>query len=272
MMVLAKEHSTLWKSEHLDGVELLKASYHKFEFAKHWHDELAIGIIEKGAEGLNYRGSNIVIPENQIVAINPSEVHTGFSSSDQGWDYRMFYFDPHMIESYFLESEHYVDPFIESPILDDPQLFQHLLQLHLALEQPSLNMSKETLMVICFELLFERYGNHKGGNQPQLTASKSTVSIRNYLLENWQDNVTLAHLESFSGHSKFQLIRNFTAQYGLTPHQFLLLVKVNKAKRLLLKGMSCADSALECGFFDQSHLSRNFKRAFGVSPSRYVSV
>jgi hypothetical protein len=41
------EYSKLWKSKEIDGIELLKASFQSFEFCKHWHDELAIGIIKK---------------------------------------------------------------------------------------------------------------------------------------------------------------------------------------------------------------------------------
>jgi hypothetical protein len=46
------EISKIWTNDAFSGVELLSASYTKFEFSKHWRDELAIGIIEEGAEGL----------------------------------------------------------------------------------------------------------------------------------------------------------------------------------------------------------------------------
>jgi hypothetical protein len=77
---------------------------------------------------LNYRGNNIIIPENQIVAINPSEVHTGFSGSNFGWTYRMFYFDLQMIKQYFSAIELSVIPIIKQNIIDDPDLFSLLQQ------------------------------------------------------------------------------------------------------------------------------------------------
>lgn len=265
------EFSKLWKCEQIKGVELLKASFKQFQFSRHWHDELAVGIIEKGAEGLNYRGSKIIIPENHIVAINPAEVHTGFAGGEYGWTYRMFYFDTQLIDRHFSESPQSVLPFIKNPIIHDPGLFSLLYQLHVALEFSSFNLTKETLLALTFTKLFSRHGD-SGFTVPGIfKESKSNSNIRDYLLENWQKNVTLDSLEELSGRSKYQLIRSFSMQYRLTPHQFLLLVKTTKAKNLLRGGRSCADTALECGFYDQSHMTRNFKRAFGVSPKRYSS-
>jgi AraC-like DNA-binding protein len=265
------EFSKVWQSGTLKGIELLKASFQSFEFSKHWHDDLAIGVIEKGAEGLYYRGNNIVIPENQIVTINPAEVHTGFAGCTTGWKYRMFYFDPEMIQRHFELSDQEVLPFIKSPILDDPELFGLLQQLHIALEEPSFDITKESLLTICFELLFGRHGDHAKLTSKSIRERQKNAAMREYLLQNWRDNVSIGELEELSGLSKFQLIRSFNAQYGLTPHQFLLILKINTARRLLQEGDSCADTALACGFYDQSHLTRNFKRAFGITPKRYAT-
>lgn len=265
------EFSKVWQNGTLEGIELLKASFQQFEFSKHWHDDLAIGVIEKGAEGLYYRGNNIVIPENQIVTINPAEVHTGFAGCDTGWKYRMFYFKPEMIHRHFEQSDQDVLPFIKSPILNDPELFRLLMQLHIALEEPAFDITKESLLTICFEMLFGRHGDHAKLTSKAIRDRQKNAAMREYLLANWRNNVSIEELEEVSDLSKFQLIRSFNSQYGVTPHQFLLVLKINRAKRLLVKGDSCTDTALECGFFDQSHLTRNFKRAFGITPKRYAT-
>ncbi|MDP5211470.1 AraC family transcriptional regulator [Pseudoalteromonas tunicata] len=267
------EYATLWRNEAQPGIELLKARYQQFEFAKHWHDELAIGIIEHGAEGLNYRGNNIVIPAQQIVAINPAEVHTGFSASEMGWQYRMFYFNTDLICNVLADNfetcQNAISPVINQPIIDDNALFTLLSQLHIALEQPSLALSKESLLTLVLTQLFTRYGQfnikypHTGQEQ------NTNHLIRDYLMAHWQDNVSLAQLVAISGLNQYRLIRSFTAQFAVTPHQFLLLVKISHAKKLLLNGSRCADVALECGFYDQSHFTRNFKRACGVAPKQY---
>ncbi len=263
------ETAKIWKSEHFSGIELLSASYNKFEFAKHWHDELAIGLIEEGAEGLLYRGQNIVVPKNHIVTINPSEIHTGYAGSDEGWRYRMFYFDIHSINAQFQQSEVSVDPVLDQPVIDDAELFCELHQLHLALEQTSFNLTKDSLLAVVFEKLFTRYGSINRRDFSGAKCDKSTLRTREYLLDNWYLNVSLEELEHETGRTKFQLIRLFKQAYGITPHQFLLLVKAHKAKQLLTQGNSCVETSLACGFYDQSHFNRNFKRAFGVTPKNY---
>ncbi|KDM91105.1 AraC family transcriptional regulator [Photobacterium galatheae] len=265
-----KEFSKLWRPAQNPEIELLSASFQRFEFSRHWHDELAIGVIESGAEGLFYRGNNLVVPQHQIVAINPSEVHTGFSGCEQGWRYRMFYLPPEFIASHFQASEKHVEPVINTSLIRDPALFGLLLQCHMALEVPSLDLTQSSLLTLALEQLFTQYGTAKSDRDITGKATDRTKQVRDYLHDHWQENVSLEALETVSGLTKFQLIRYFKAHYGLTPHQFLLLLKVQKAKGLLMSGHSCVDTALSCGFFDQSHFTRNFKRAFGVPPKHYM--
>lgn len=263
------ETSSLWRHPDHPGIELLSARYTRFEFSRHWHDELAIGVIEAGAEGLDYRGDRLLIPEQHIVAINPAEVHTGFAGADQGWTYRMFYFDPQLLGQLL---EHAggppLDPVIERPVIHDPALLTLLLALHRALEQPSLSLTRDTLLSQCLERLFRHHGQRSSTPTPALDRP-AAQRVHDYLHDHWRSNVSLDTLETVTGASRFQLIRSFQASYGVTPHQFLLLLKVRHAKLSLAAGCSQLDTALACGFYDQSHFSRNFKRAFGVPPSHY---
>ncbi|SHO54340.1 AraC family transcriptional regulator [Vibrio quintilis] len=264
------ETAKIWQNEYFSGVELLSASYNKFKFAKHWHDELAIGLIEDGAEGLFYRGQNIVVPKNHIIAINPSEIHTGYASCDEGWRYRMFYFDLATIYQKFDKSGLPVDPVLDASVIHDFELLTELKQLHLALENTSFDLTKDSLFAVVLEKLFTRYGSIKSNYNSGKTDDRSAWITREYLLDNWHLNVSLEQLEGETGQSKFKLIRAFKQAYGITPHQFLLLVKTHKAKQLLARGNSCVETSLACGFYDQSHFNRNFKRAFGITPKNYI--
>jgi len=64
--------------------------------------------------------------------------------------------------------------------------------------------------------------------------------------------------------------RAFTKSYGISPHRWLLIQRLEKAKVLLMEPeQTMADIAYECGFFDQSHLSHAFSRHFGQSPGAW---
>jgi len=64
----------------------------------------------------------------------------------------------------------------------------------------------------------------------------------------------------------------FKKEYGLSPHAYILNLKVNMAKDLLEdrnNNKNLSEIALESGFYDQSHLNRNFKKSFAITPKNY---
>ena len=170
------EFARLWKSEQQHGIELLKASFQTFSFSRHWHDELSIGVIEKGAEGLNYRGSNLIIPQQQIVAINPAEVHTGFSGCESGWTYRMFYFNTARIAHVLDKDPEVFLPFISRPVIDDSELYQQLFLLHSSFDQPVMDLAQDSLLLLALERLFRRHGDSY--QQESCSQNKDNVKAR----------------------------------------------------------------------------------------------
>jgi AraC-like DNA-binding protein len=149
-------------------------------------------------------------------------------------------------------------------------LFDILFQLHLSLEQSSFELTKESLFVVALERLFTQYGSAKVEVFNSICC-KSSYLARDFIHDNFELNPSLTELEQISNCSKFQLIKSFKTIFGITPHQYLLLVKVNNAKKMLATGLSSVDASMACGFYDQSHLTRNFKKAFGISPSKYLT-
>jgi AraC-like DNA-binding protein len=80
----------------------------------------------------------------------------------------------------------------------------------------------------------------------------------------------LETLAQQAGLSRFQALRAFKKRYGLPPHAYQLCLRMSHARRLLLEGAPAADVALRCGFADQSHFTRHFKRFNGVTPMQYA--
>jgi AraC-like DNA-binding protein len=58
-------------------------------------------------------------------------------------------------------------------------------------------------------------------------------------------------------------------EVGLTPHRYIVQLRVERARKLLRQGETPAAVAAAAGFTDQSHMTRAFARQFGVSPARY---
>lgn len=110
-------------------------------------------------------------------------------------------------------------------------------------------------------------GDSAGRSQPRAVADAVSFIQANYAHElSLNDMAEAVHL------SPFHLARLFKQALGVSPHQYLIQVRVNSARSLLSAGSgehSLAEVASAVGFSDQSHLTRHFKRVMGVTPSQF---
>jgi AraC family transcriptional regulator len=100
------------------------------------------------------------------------------------------------------------------------------------------------------------------------TLSRSTVKqVTDYIIDHLDQELSLTELASLAQMSRHHFARLFKQSVGVSPHQYVIQQRVNRAKQLLLRGeLSVAEVAYQVGFANQSHLSRHFKRLLGVTP------
>lgn len=102
-------------------------------------------------------------------------------------------------------------------------------------------------------------------------APRSVILAMEYIHENYPGDVSLADIAAAAHLSPYHLTRVFKKATGVSPHQYLVQVRVNSARSLLAAGAgnrSLAEIANAVGFADQSHLTRHFKRQLGVTPKQ----
>lgn len=93
-----------------------------------------------------------------------------------------------------------------------------------------------------------------------------------YIEQNKNRRITLEDLEFATSCSRFQIIRMFRSETGVTPHAFIMQRRLVEARKMLARGEPAAEVAAELGFVDQSHLIRRFKDHFGVTPNSYARM
>ncbi len=93
--------------------------------------------------------------------------------------------------------------------------------------------------------------------------------VREVIEDRLADDLTLDDLAGAVGLSRFQLLRSFVRQTGLTPHRYVVHRRVARARGLLARGRTPADVAAAVGFADQSHLGRHFRSICRTTPARY---
>ena len=85
------------------------------------------------------------------------------------------------------------------------------------------------------------------------------------------EKITLQDIADAACMSRFHFARLFRHSTGYSPMQYLLLTRLEQAKALLRQGITpISDIAAAIGFADQSHLTRHFRRAVGMTPLQYA--
>jgi AraC-like DNA-binding protein len=94
--------------------------------------------------------------------------------------------------------------------------------------------------------------------------------IKSKLARDFAEQITLRDIEKASGYSVYQIIRTFRQRVGTTPHAYLMRIRIQYAAARLMQGDTIAVAAAEAGFADQSHMTRHFKRVFGMTPKQFL--
>lgn len=85
----------------------------------------------------------------------------------------------------------------------------------------------------------------------------------------WAQNISLAGMAAFMNMDKFAFSRKFRHATGIPPVKYLRLISLCKSEAMLEKGESVAACAQNCGYYDQSHFSKTFRRHIGVPPATW---
>ena len=267
-----REQAKFWLARDVGNFEVLRATYIRHSFSRHTHEGFAIGVVERGADVFYYRGAMHIAPAGSIVVINPGEMHTGHAATEAGWSYRMLYPDASLLQQAAIDvrGRQRDIPFFPAPVFHDAQLAALIHRLHLTLETQASALERESWLVQTFAQLITRYADDRPQAQVVGKERQPVQRVRAYLEAHYAENVSLEQLAGIANLSPFHLLRVFHAETGLSPHIYLTQLRIDRARVLLLQGLPIAQVALETGFVDQSHLTRQFKRQTGITPGQYA--
>jgi AraC family transcriptional regulator len=161
----------------------------------------------------------------------------------------------------------------------DPFIYQTGLQLKSAIEaEGSFNqLYGETLALALSVHLLQHYAGRKTSQKlaalNSVAVSRSNLAaITDYIQIHCDRNLSLIELANLAQMSLYYFARSFKQQIGLSPHQYLIRCRVERAKALLLQNeLTVVEIAHRVGFADQSHLSRHFKQLTGLAPKQWRS-
>ena len=258
----------------LGALDLVRFVDYRHAFPRHAHEQFTIGVFEKHNGRLGFRGSKWAAADDTILAVPPDEVHSAEPTPGFGWTYRAIYPSPALVaQALGARSRREATVFFPQPVIHDPALAMQLSTIIRLFEGGAVDMRSETMLLCALNDLVQHHGSAPPRPSRSLPPTARAVeTAREYLRTHFSQPVRLGNLAAICDTSPFHLVRSFTRIVGMPPHAYQTQVRANRARDMLVQGESPAGVALRCGFCDQSHLTRTFKKLFGVTPGAYTSA
>jgi AraC-like DNA-binding protein len=165
-------------------------------------------------------------------------------------------------------------PFSFYQKLTDDYLFGRLTNLFSQLTKSTLSVMdrsgnrERSIITEILVLLFQ----FVEGNQYSYSNIRKVEAVIGYMAEHFAENIALSHLAAYAQVSESYLGRIFKNVTGKAPIDYLIDIRINKAKNLLLDGLSVSETSHLVGFNDIYYFSRAFKKHEGISPSAFSDM
>jgi AraC-like DNA-binding protein len=247
------------------GFERVAASFQTIAFAPHRHDSYAIGVTLRGVQSFGYRGTTRHSLGGCAFVIHPDERHDGRPGTADGYGYRIVYVAPRLIGEALGTGQL---PFVREAVTREPRLRRAILDALADDDTPLEDLQLDGILAALADALAAHDPAPPGTIEP---ACDRAVRLARDCLDEAAP-VSSAMLERITGLTRFALARHFRRRLGTSPHRYATMRRLERAKRLLDGDAPLAQAAAACGFADQSHMTRQFKRAYGLSPGAWRAL
>ena len=248
---------------------LLEASFTNKTFAPHFHDEYSIALITSGTHNFTCNKNEFYAKPGDIRLINPGDIHVCKSKT---WGYITFTPDSNFVEAFSESCQKELHNItFANPVINNHKLTKLFIDLNSANKEWQDELMAENILEELVVNLISSYSNNQIKSKEISYSRKKLVQAVEYMRENFYENLKLENLAQISGLSKYHFLRKFKEEFSMTPHAYLLQIRIQNAKNMLLNHQSLTNIALSCGFSDQSHFTRVFNKIYGMSPGKLVS-
>ena len=218
------------------------------KFPVHFHEFYVIGFMEGGKRHLWCRNQEYDTQRGDVILFNPRETHNCAPVAGEVLDYRA----------------------INVPVDVMDKAVKEITGKHIHLQFKDTLIPQAELALSIRELYDVIVSQVPVEASRELT--EAVKAMKEYLDTHYEESISLDTLSKISKMSRYQLLRLFTREVGVSPYRYLQSIRIAKAKRLLEQGEAIGKLALDCGFSDQSHFTNYFKSFIGITPKQYQSI
>ena len=227
----------------------------------------------EGGEQYSIKGNSSILQPGCVSVIEPGVVHSNKPSNNEKRHLRSLYLQKDFF--YYLTkllsgtSTHgYCLP---TKLFLDKKSWQNTLLLHEAIISGQEQMLIEEYLLGLFSNLQKTLLSSEKVYNSGNVEDRRVEHIVEYMREHLATEVSLDTLAALVQCTPFHVIRFFKKNLGMSPHSYFVQLRLEQARTLIDSGHDISDAALLAGFSDQSHLTRAFKKRYGITPGMYSS-
>ncbi|WP_330349086.1 helix-turn-helix transcriptional regulator [Streptomyces sp. NBC_00582] len=262
--MVPRQEVSAWRPAVPGVVEVFHAHFTEHAYPMHVHDVWTLLIVDDGAVRYDLDRHRHGTPHDTVTLLPPHVPHNGSSATPHGFRKRVLYLDGTRL------GEDLIGAAVDRPDLRDPVLRDRVGRLHTALARSGDELEAESRLAFVGERLRTHLRPSAAVPGPPRPGPDLARRLRELLDASVVRGVGLEEAARVLRAHPAHLVRAFSGAYGIAPHQYLTSRRVERARRLLLDGMPAGEVAAAAGFFDQSHLTRHFRKSVGVTPGRYA--
>ncbi|AUS97590.1 hypothetical protein CDQ84_08460 [Clostridium thermosuccinogenes] len=251
-----------------------------FSFASkgsHAHDGYEFIISNSYMPHLGVDSKSFCCSKNEILAINPGQQHGPLDRIDNA------YFHGAMVSRKLMEETAYSiygksNVQFKNEVSAASSLLRNLMGMFVSeakMPQAGTSIILTSLSCHIAALLLRELKSNMPCTEKLINSieARRIKGVIDYMNESYNIDCSIEDLSSVAGLSSYHFIRVFKNNTGKTPYEYLIDLRIEKAKQLLAdKNYTVTDVCLECGFNNPSHFTRLFKNKTGITPTYFRSI
>ena len=250
------------------GIERAEVYLAARGYEPHRHDTYAIGVTTAGVQVFGYRGARRVCLPGQLHVLHPDERHDGCPGTRDGFGYRILYVAPELVRDALGGGPL---PFVADPVQEPSPASRPVAALLEEMDEPLSELARADVAAAAADCLASLAGG-AGPRRAETIDLRAVERVRDHLAAHAREQTPAAVLEAIAGADRFTIARHFRRAFGTSPDRYRTLRRLALARAAIEAGRSLADAAAETGFADQSHMTRQFKRTYGLTPARWLAL
>jgi len=217
------------------------------------HQDWSLATIESGCENISFGSLSFSLSKNAFILIPPYSIHKHWGNSKNVWSYKAIYLNNDVVKNVARKLN--ID---YSYLASFPYFVSYIGNRFESNETSILNILENIFIENVKDKVSINLGNQEAYND-----------ILDYFSRHYNESITLDKLEVLFKINKFNLQRDFKKRIGLSPAEYLNVIRIENAKQLFHTSATLADIALNSGFHDQSHFTHSFAKYVGITPGVY---